>query len=141
MSGACLERAGGGSHPTNQFPPSSLEWGAWCVVNRRPRCLRWTQKETFCCVSLLNVPSEQITALELVADTMTRSMTGPLRYRGVPYDTAAHEQTSDRPVEHVYRGRAYLAPLRHPPAPTEPTAELRYRGRRYLSHRGQADKG
>ncbi len=68
-------------------------------------------------------------------------MATPLRYRGVPYDTAAHEQASDRPVEHLYRGQAYLAPLRHTPAQTKPTTELRYRGRRYLSHRGQPDKG
>lgn len=68
-------------------------------------------------------------------------MVCPLRYRGIPYDAAAHEQASDQPVAHIYRGHAFLAPLRHPPATTEPTTELRYRGRPYLSHRGQAEKG
>ncbi|MFN7678782.1 MAG: DUF4278 domain-containing protein [Cyanobacteriota bacterium] len=64
-------------------------------------------------------------------------MANSLRYRGVSYDPAAHEQPSDRPVTHTYRGRAYLAPLHHLVDPTPIQEELRYRGHGYRSHRSQ----
>lgn len=62
-------------------------------------------------------------------------MTNRLRYRGVAYDASIHEQASDRPVEHVYRGHAYVAPLRHQAAPADPSVDLCYRGHHYRSHR------
>lgn len=58
-------------------------------------------------------------------------MTSPLRYRGVSYDPRNHEQLSDVPVEHIYRGQHYSSPLRHLAAPITPRAELRYRGIAY----------
>jgi hypothetical protein len=61
-----------------------------------------------------------------------------LRYRGVSYDATAHERTSELPVVHTYRGRSYVAPLRHQVAAVVPQVELLYRGRPYVSHRGQA---
>ncbi|MEB3316942.1 MAG: DUF4278 domain-containing protein [Cyanobacteriota bacterium] len=64
-------------------------------------------------------------------------MTTPLRYRGVAYDANTHEQASDRPVTHVYRGRAYSAPLRHPVIAADHEAKLCYRGQPYHSHRDQ----
>lgn len=64
-------------------------------------------------------------------------MSTPLRYRGVSYDASAHERSSDLPVAHTYRGQSFLAPLRHAVASTTPQKELRYRGRPYVSHRGQ----
>jgi hypothetical protein len=64
-------------------------------------------------------------------------MTSPLRYRGVAYDAGTHEQASDRPVKHVYRGHAYTAPLRHPVVGANQQADLYYRGQHYLSHRDQ----
>ncbi len=66
------------------------------------------------------------------------TMSTNLQYRGVPYDAASHERTSELPVAHTYRGQSFLAPLRHPPTSNAPELELRYRGRVYRSHRGQA---
>lgn len=54
-----------------------------------------------------------------------------LQYRGVSYDTADHVQPTSRPVDHVYRGRHYDAPLRHDPAPVDPSLDLHYRGHLY----------
>lgn len=64
-------------------------------------------------------------------------MTTPLRYRGVSYGADSHEQASDRPVNHIYRGQTYLAPLRHPVARADQQADLCYRGHHYSSHRDQ----
>jgi hypothetical protein len=38
-------------------------------------------------------------------------------------------------VEHTYRGRHYLAPLRHEVVPSVTKSDLCYRGHHYLSHR------
>ena len=54
-----------------------------------------------------------------------------LQYRGVPYDADQHEQPSAQPVEHVYRGQHYAAPLKHDPAAVDPSLELHYRGHAY----------
>lgn len=54
-----------------------------------------------------------------------------LQYRGVPYDPRQHEQPSDEPVEHVYRGQHFAAPLRHAASPLDPSVELHYRGHVY----------
>jgi hypothetical protein len=63
-------------------------------------------------------------------------MTTLLRYRGLPYEKAAHEKPSSRPVEHTYRGNHYLAPLLHEVTPSHPSPDaLCYRGRSYVSHR------
>ncbi|SBO41890.1 DUF4278 domain-containing protein [Cyanobium sp. NIES-981] len=60
-----------------------------------------------------------------------------LRYRGIPYDASQHEHPSSEAVEHTYRGRHYLAPLRHEPAPVDTSRELHYRGAVY-HHRANA---
>ena len=59
-----------------------------------------------------------------------------LRYRGVAYDASRHEHPSDQPVDHVYRGQHYEAPLRHEPAQVDPELELHYRGHVY-HHRAE----
>lgn len=64
-------------------------------------------------------------------------MATQLRYRGLAYDPAAHEQASDRPVEHTYRGHTYTAPLRHLVTASEIKEQLCYRGHAYRSHRHQ----
>ncbi len=64
-------------------------------------------------------------------------MSTPLRYRGISYAVSSQEKASDLPVPHIYRGRAFLAPLRHVVAFAMPVKELCYRGRPYVSHRGQ----
>ncbi|MBE9154743.1 MULTISPECIES: DUF4278 domain-containing protein [unclassified Cyanobium] len=55
----------------------------------------------------------------------------PLRYRGVAYDASQHEHPSTEAVEHTYRGQHYVAPLRHEPAPADPSTDLQYRGAHY----------
>jgi hypothetical protein len=60
-----------------------------------------------------------------------------LRYRGLVYDKASHEPASSRPVDHIYRGHHYLAPLLHESAPVNTRAHLIYRGHSYQSHSGQ----
>lgn len=62
----------------------------------------------------------------------------PLRYRGVPYDTASHELPSEQPVEHTYRGTHYLAPLRHHASAPDPELELHYRGSVYHHRAAEA---
>jgi len=57
-----------------------------------------------------------------------------LLYRGVSYDNSRHQQRPDAPVEHIYRGYHYNAPLRHQPAPVDPDLELHYRGHIYHHH-------
>ncbi len=67
-------------------------------------------------------------------------MSSFLLYRGVAYDAQAHEQPSDRPVVHMYRGQAYSAPLRHPVSESRQKTDLCYRGQRYISHRDQVGR-
>ena len=64
--------------------------------------------------------------------------TSKLRYRGIPYDASQHEHPSAEAVEHTYRGRHYVAPLRHEPAPVDPSLELHYRGAVYHHEAGNA---
>jgi hypothetical protein len=45
-----------------------------------------------------------------------------LQYRGVSYDNATHEHLDSTPVEHIYRGQHFEAPL---------SQELHYRGHVY----------
>ena len=54
-----------------------------------------------------------------------------LQYRGVGYDNAQHEQLSNEPVDHAYRGQHYSAPLRHEAADVDTSTELHYRGHVY----------
>lgn len=63
--------------------------------------------------------------------------TSKLRYRGVAYDASQHEQPSDQPTEHIYRGQHFSAPLKHEPAAVDPELELHYRGQVYR-HRSEA---
>ena len=58
-------------------------------------------------------------------------MTSSLRYRGISYDPRCHEQPSDLPVEHIYRGHHYNSSLHHAAAPVNTQAMLRYRGIAY----------
>lgn len=61
-----------------------------------------------------------------------------LCYRGVAYDPAQRRPLeSPAPVEHVYRGQRYTAPLAHAAAPLDPALELHYRGSVY--HHRQAE--
>lgn len=57
-----------------------------------------------------------------------------LLYRGVSYDNSRHEQRPVAPVDHVYRGHHFHAPLRHEAAPVDPALELHYRGHEYHHH-------
>jgi hypothetical protein len=52
-------------------------------------------------------------------------------YRGVAYSPAQHESRPPEPVEHVYRGQRYMAPLRHAEVQADPELELHYRGSVY----------
>lgn len=66
--------------------------------------------------------------------------TSTLCYRGVAYDPAQRQRRpleSAAPVQHVYRGVPYSAPLRHAPAPVDSAVELHYRGSVY--HHRQAE--
>jgi hypothetical protein len=66
--------------------------------------------------------------------------TSTLCYRGVAYDPAQRQRRpleSATPLEHVYRGVLYSAPLRHAAAPVNPAVELHYRGSVY--HHRQAE--
>jgi hypothetical protein len=65
-------------------------------------------------------------------------MATKLRYRGVSYDPAQHEQPPTQPVDHVYRGRHFDASLRHESAPANTEAELHYRGTVYHHRQDQA---
>ncbi len=59
-------------------------------------------------------------------------MTNPkLQYRGVSYAADQHEHPSQQPVEHVYRGQHFNAPLGHDPAAVNTEVELQYRGATY----------
>ena len=51
-------------------------------------------------------------------------------YRGVSYTPSKHEQANSEPVEHVYRGKHYKAPLSHKAA-SHSSATLNYRGISY----------
>lgn len=54
-----------------------------------------------------------------------------LLYRGVSYDNSRHQSLPATPVEHIYRGQHFSAPLRHLAAPVDPDLELHYRGQAY----------
>lgn len=54
-----------------------------------------------------------------------------LLYRGVSYDNSRHQAPPATPVEHIYRGQHFSAPLRHLAAPVDPALELHYRGQVY----------
>ena len=54
-----------------------------------------------------------------------------LLYRGVSYDNSRHQPLPATPVEHIYRGQHFSAPLRHQPAPVDPALALHYRGNDY----------
>jgi hypothetical protein len=54
-----------------------------------------------------------------------------LQYRGVSYDNSRHEQLPANPVEHIYRGHHYKAPICHEAAEVDPELELHYRGHSY----------
>ncbi len=57
-----------------------------------------------------------------------------LCYRGLPYDHSHDEPPSAVPVEHIYRGHHYAAPLRHQPSPAHEERDLVYRGTHYHPH-------
>lgn len=61
-----------------------------------------------------------------------------LRYRGVSYDNAQHEQPAATPVDHAYRGHHYNASLRHEAADVHTGVELHYRGTIYQHRRDEA---
>lgn len=61
-----------------------------------------------------------------------------LHYRGVAYDNATHEEPAVAPVDHVYRGHHYEAPLRHEAASVDPEQELQYRGHAYHHRAAEA---
>lgn len=61
-----------------------------------------------------------------------------LRYRGVAYDTASHDQPSAVPVDHVYRGHHYVASLLHESSDQDPEVELHYRGHIYHHRSAEA---
>jgi hypothetical protein len=54
-----------------------------------------------------------------------------LLYRGIRYDSRHPETRTAVPVEHVYRGTHFNAPLHHSPAAVNPHQELHYRGHAY----------
>jgi hypothetical protein len=61
-----------------------------------------------------------------------------LQYRGVSYDSSRHEQPSEQPVDHAYRGQHYSAPLRHEAADVDTSTELHYRGHVYQHRAAEA---
>ena len=63
-----------------------------------------------------------------------------LRYRGVSYDPAQHEQLSNAPVDHIYRGHHYNAATRHEAAPVDPDVLLAYRGHVYHHRQAEASR-
>jgi hypothetical protein len=63
-----------------------------------------------------------------------------LLYRGVIYDSATHEHPSSAPVEHIYRGQHFEAPLNHDIAPVDPSQVLHYRGHVYHHQAAEAAK-
>lgn len=63
-----------------------------------------------------------------------------LLYRGVSYDNSRHQPLPSTPVEHIYRGHHFSAPLRHEAAPVDPALELHYRGHLY-HHPDAAQRG
>ncbi len=66
-----------------------------------------------------------------VSVAMARSA---LCYRGLPYDHTQDELPSPAPIDHVYRGHHYDAPLRHEPSPVDEALDLVYRGTHYHHH-------
>lgn len=54
-----------------------------------------------------------------------------LLYRGIRYDSSQHESRSATPVDHVYRGHPYSAPLCHGAAAAKDGRKLFYRGHLY----------
>lgn len=62
--------------------------------------------------------------------------TTKLHYRGVAYDANQHEHPSAQPVDHIYRGQHYEAPLKHEPAAVDCELEFHYRGHVYR-HRAE----
>lgn len=64
--------------------------------------------------------------------------TAKLRYRGVAYDASQHEHPSAQPVDHIYRGQHYEAPLKHEAAPADPELALHYRGHVYHHRAAEA---
>ncbi|QPN63306.1 DUF4278 domain-containing protein [Synechococcus sp. CBW1004] len=63
-----------------------------------------------------------------------------LQYRGVSYDNSRHEQLPAAPVEHIYRGRHFNAPIRHEAAAVDPELELHYRGHVYHHQASEAQR-
>jgi hypothetical protein len=61
-----------------------------------------------------------------------------LCYRGLPYDHSRFKAPSDVPVEHVYRGQHYVAPLRHEPSEIDEARDLIYRGTHHHPHHALA---
>ncbi|MFM7086868.1 MAG: DUF4278 domain-containing protein [Cyanobium sp.] len=61
-----------------------------------------------------------------------------LQYRGVAYDNSRHEQPSSAPVEHIYRGQHFEAPLCHEAAVPDTEVELHYRGHVYHHRAAEA---
>jgi len=57
-----------------------------------------------------------------------------LCYRGLPYDHSHDASPSAAPIDHVYRGHHYDAPLRHEPSPVDEALDLVYRGTHYHHH-------
>lgn len=57
-----------------------------------------------------------------------------LCYRGIRYDHTHDELPSPAPIDHVYRGHHYDAPLRHQPSPVDGALDLIYRGNHYNHH-------
>jgi hypothetical protein len=57
-----------------------------------------------------------------------------LCYRGLRYDHTHDELPSPAPIDHVYRGHHYDAPLRHQPSPVDGALDLIYRGTHYHHH-------
>ncbi|MFM7457012.1 MAG: DUF4278 domain-containing protein [Vulcanococcus sp.] len=61
-----------------------------------------------------------------------------LQYRGVGYDNAQHEQLSNEPVDHAYRGQHYTSAPRHEAAAVNTEVELQYRGQHYQHQQAEA---
>ncbi|MEB3306537.1 MAG: DUF4278 domain-containing protein [Cyanobacteriota bacterium] len=61
-----------------------------------------------------------------------------LRYRGVKYDPTRHEQLSNAPVDHVYRGHHYDSAPRHEATAPDSEVVLTYRGVSYHHRKAEA---
>jgi hypothetical protein len=57
-----------------------------------------------------------------------------LCYRGLPYDHSHDASPSPAPIDHIYRGHHYDAPLRHEPSPVDEALDFVYRGTHYHHH-------